>query len=1497
MDATSPRWRQVTPSQHAWEADALETLRVLLPDADPYYAWTNFEFTDGGRIHEADALVVTPKGVFLIEIKSWSGQVNGTQGTWVQHRRDGSRESFNNPASLNTAKVRSLASLIRRNWSRSATSPRSPFIQSLIWFSNPNLRVSLPTELRSQVALAEDNPNRQHLRTITEAIIDIGDAEAKSPNFERVTPQQADEFAATMARIGFKESTRTRTAGSYELQLPAFAERGSTQDFMAKHKLHGLQARVRIYSNVVGASPEEAKALKDAATREFMATQNLPLDGVVRAIDSDLTDFGPAVIFEHSPKAIRLDRFVAEYLDELDMPARLRIVEQLAGTVREMHRRRITHRMLTPESVWLRPVHGTTPGAAEWEPLVTDFSLAARETAATNTVATFTRVGSLPAARTGAVEVVLGDPAMESYLAPESTTDPTGADGVALDVFSLGALTFLLCTGEPPATSRDEMRTVLGSGGLSVAATMPDVDPTIESLVRSCTNPIVSERLGTMGEVADAIAVACASLRGDAVEGEVDPLVAGEGDVLGGRFTVKRRLGKGSTAVALWCFDATHDRDVVLKVALGGTSDDRLAAEAGALRDLKQANIVELYEELTIADRSTLVLSFAGDRSLAGYLRAEGSVSTEFLRRWGEDLLEAVRYLEKTGVAHRDVKPDNLGIVEMGKHRKSHLVLLDFSLANTPADDLLAGTPPYLDPFLADEGRGSFDLAAERYAAAVTIHEMATGETPTWGDGQSDPSFLPDDVEATLLIEAIDPEVREPVAGFLRTALRRNPSDRFDTADDMARAWLAAFADWEASDDDTSDGAATTAGEAPTVALPDTLTLEDPIGSLPTNRKVRSALRKLGAETIRGVAGLDAVSVNQARGVSVKTRKLILRLRAAVLDRFADELATSATAGHTSSTDSTSTDDSGVRPADDNRTGRDDTDAEQEPPAPVPSPQVAADQPRPDLDQLALALIPPRGKRGPAGSVAPTVRALLGLEAIDVNDDWPTVTAVARHMEVTPGAVSNSLQKGRAHWAGSAELMGVAVDLLELLAELGGVAGISELVDPLIDRRGSGNEQPAARRLSRAVIRAVLESGPPVADWFTIRRSGRRTIVAVNGAAIGDAAETSELLGTLDRDVAHRLAGFTATPLVDLAVTLGGRADELVGATTVVPSSDAVPALRTSSAGAANDLSDARLVRLAVAASDTAAVNHASDLVPLTPSPVDALRWSRTAIISAPRLTADELATRVAARFPGAALPERPELDDVITEAALPFEWSDEADAYVSTAEGPGGIGPLTVAAGRRGTVVSTGGTTIAPATPARPEIAEAQEIDERLERSLRHGGFLALRVPTDRLADARRGLARFQTGTPPMEHVDLEAQFLQQLRNVAEQRRIAWANLEGADSPDDPNWQRLSIVAGDAVDATVAKVIRHQRVIAWFPGALVRHAPLNQPSPLDRLRDEALSADSPLDTLWLVVLGPSTEALPTVDGTPVPALAANQWMDLTHTWLANDHRAGGLTA
>ncbi|NDJ14049.1 MAG: NERD domain-containing protein, partial [Acidobacteriia bacterium] len=68
------RWKAITPSQSAWESEALEYLRVGLPDHEPYMAWSNFEFlADDGTINEIDVLILTPMGFFLVEIKSRPG--------------------------------------------------------------------------------------------------------------------------------------------------------------------------------------------------------------------------------------------------------------------------------------------------------------------------------------------------------------------------------------------------------------------------------------------------------------------------------------------------------------------------------------------------------------------------------------------------------------------------------------------------------------------------------------------------------------------------------------------------------------------------------------------------------------------------------------------------------------------------------------------------------------------------------------------------------------------------------------------------------------------------------------------------------------------------------------------------------------------------------------------------------------------------------------------------------------------------------------------------------------------------------------------------------------------------------------------------------------------------------------------------------------------------------------------------------------------------------
>src|SRR5438876_126015 len=84
---------------------------------------------------------------------------------------------------------------------------------------------------------------------------------------------------------------------------------------------------------------------------------------------------------------------------------------------------------------------------------------------------------------------------------------------------------------------------------------------------------------------------------------------------------------------------------------------------------------------------------------------------------------------------NRDIKPDNIGVGPVGRGDRLHLVLFDFSLSRTPADNIRAGTTGYLDPLLPLRKPPRWDLHAERYAAAATLYELATGTLPKWGDG------------------------------------------------------------------------------------------------------------------------------------------------------------------------------------------------------------------------------------------------------------------------------------------------------------------------------------------------------------------------------------------------------------------------------------------------------------------------------------------------------------------------------------------------------------------------------------------------------------------------------------------------------------------------------------------------------------------------------------------------------------------------------------------
>ena len=187
-------------------------------------------------------------------------------------------------------------------------------------------------------------------------------------------------------------------------------------------------------------------------------------------------------------------------------------------------------------------------------------------------------------------------------------------------------------------------------------------------------------------------------------------------------------------------------------------------------------------------------MEYVGDHTLAEELRLHGPLTIHELERLGEDLFQAIAFLDKRGIWHRDIKPDNLALRELPRKGRE-LVLFDFSLAGAPDTDLIAGTRGYLDPFLGAPSRQRYDQAAELYAVAVTLHEMASGELPSWGDDLADAQFLDPAEEAQLAEDLFDPVARDGLVEFFKVALHRDAAKRFRTLHDMTRAWTDIFSD------------------------------------------------------------------------------------------------------------------------------------------------------------------------------------------------------------------------------------------------------------------------------------------------------------------------------------------------------------------------------------------------------------------------------------------------------------------------------------------------------------------------------------------------------------------------------------------------------------------------------------------------------------------------------------------------------------------------------
>jgi len=211
-------------------------------------------------------------------------------------------------------------------------------------------------------------------------------------------------------------------------------------------------------------------------------------------------------------------------------------------------------------------------------------------------------------------------------------------------------------------------------------------------------------------------------------------------------YILLEQLGSGGYAIVRRVTNLTQDRTEVMKIAHGQYVDDptfkgRFDDEVTILMRMEHPNIVKILGhgemEVEVSRNIKKMVPFYTMEPLSGStlssilktMRLELSEKTvELMLR----MAQGVKYFHEKGILHRDIKPNNIYIIES----KELVKIFDFGIAKdteknrdrTLAGDLCGGTQEYMpkEQFLAQP----LDLRADLYALGATFFEMLTGTPP-----------------------------------------------------------------------------------------------------------------------------------------------------------------------------------------------------------------------------------------------------------------------------------------------------------------------------------------------------------------------------------------------------------------------------------------------------------------------------------------------------------------------------------------------------------------------------------------------------------------------------------------------------------------------------------------------------------------------------------------------------------------------------------------------